>query len=44
MHNVLTSLRSGGDKQHFVNKRGTFQRDLLRDHSTEGVAEDIQAL
>jgi len=25
-----------------VNKRGTFQRDLLGDHSTEGVAEDIQ--
>src|SRR5579859_1484731 len=44
MHNVLSSLRSGGDKQHFVDERGTFQRHLLRHHSTEGVAEDIQAL
>src|SRR5208283_3858160 len=42
MHNVLSSLWSGADKQHLVNKRGTFQRDLLRDHSTEGVAEDLQ--
>src|SRR5271167_4371909 len=42
MHNVLSSLWSGADKQHFVNNRGTFQRDLLGDHSTEGVAEDIQ--
>ena len=44
MHNVLASLRSGGDKQHFVDERGTFQRHLLRHHSTEGVAEDIQPL
>src|SRR5271156_1610978 len=42
VHNVLASLRSGGDKQHFVDERGTFQRHLLRHHSTEGVAEDIQ--
>src|SRR3984885_15006468 len=43
VHNVLASLRSGGDEQHFVDKRGTFQRYLLRHHSTEGIAEDIQA-
>src|SRR3984957_7771075 len=44
VHNVLASLWSGGDNQHFVDERGTFQRHLLRHHSTEGVAEDIQAL
>src|SRR5271170_8387682 len=43
VHDVLASLRSGGDEQHFVYKRGTFQRYLLRHHSTEGVSEEIQA-
>src|ERR1700691_5237354 len=43
MHNVLSTLRSSGDEQHFVDKRGTFQRYLLRPHSPEGVSEDIQA-
>src|SRR3984885_11219170 len=42
VHNVLASLRSCGDKQHFVDERRTFQHHLLRHHSTEGVAEDIQ--
>src|ERR1700685_3212521 len=44
VHNVLASLRSSADEQHFVDKRRTFQRYLLRHHSTEGVSEDIKAL
>src|SRR5580704_13478086 len=43
VHNVLASLWRSGDEQHFVDKRGTFQRSLLRHHSTEGIAEDVQA-
>src|SRR6267154_5043049 len=43
VHNVLASLRSSGDEQYSVDKRGTFQRYLLRHHSTEGVPEDVQA-
>src|ERR1700678_2252669 len=38
VHNVLASLRSSGDEQQFADKRGTFQRYLLRHHSAEGVA------
>ena len=43
VHNVLASLRSSGDEQHLANKRGAFQRYLLRHHSAEGVSEDTRA-